>query len=56
MTNKKLTEDNPDQSEKFRQIVRDIEAAGDLDHEAGERALGKVLKPKESTPKPPDKA
>lgn len=39
---KKPPETDPDQSERFREVVRDLEAAGQLDPD-DERALEKLL-------------
>ena len=42
---KKPPETDPDQSERFRRAVRDLEAAGELSPTDGERALDQILRP-----------
>ncbi|MGV9006818.1 MAG: hypothetical protein ACOH1H_08795 [Brevundimonas sp.] len=45
MTKKKTPETDPDQSERFRKAVRDLEAAGELsptDKEQFEKALDQI--------------
>lgn len=44
MTKKPPKETDPEQSEKFRKAVRDLEAAGELSPTEGEAALDKVLR------------
>lgn len=36
-------ETDPDQSERFRKVVRELEAAGELNDTEGERALNGLL-------------
>ena len=47
---KKAPETDPDQSERFRKAVLDLEAAGELSptDEAFERVVGLVIPPKET--------
>lgn len=45
---KKVPETDPEQSERFRKAVRDLEAAGELSHIEGERALDRVVPTKRS--------
>lgn len=40
---KKAPETDPDQSERFRKVVRDLEAAGELNDTEANRALEKIL-------------
>lgn len=53
MTKKKPPETDPDQSERFRKAVRDLEADGGLNPTEGEKALDKILRP--PTPAPGSK-
>lgn len=50
MTDKKPKETDPEQSEKFRKAVRDLEAAGELSptDEAFERVVKRVIPPNET--------
>lgn len=41
---KKPPETDPEQSERFRKAVRDLEAAGELNHTAAVEAVDRVLK------------
>lgn len=50
MTDKKPPETDPEQSEKFRKAVRDLEAAGELNHTDAEAALEQILSPKPTKP------
>lgn len=48
MTDKKLKkaqETDPEQSERFRKAVRDLEATGELSPTEGDKAFERVLKP-----------
>jgi hypothetical protein len=41
---RKPPETDPEQSERFRKAVRDLEAAGELSHTDGEKALRQILR------------
>lgn len=50
---KKPPETDPEQSERFRKAVRDLEAAGELSPTAGESALETLLAKASPSTKPP---
>jgi len=43
---KKPPETDPDQSERFRKAVRDLEAAGELNPTEADKALGRIIAPR----------
>lgn len=51
---KKPPETDPEQSERFRKAVRELEAAGELNPTAGDEALDRILARVEGG-RPPDK-
>ncbi len=43
MTKKKVQEDDPEQSERFRKSVRDLEAAGELSPTEADEAFDRLV-------------
>jgi hypothetical protein len=52
MATKKPPETDPEQSERFRKAVRDLEAAGELNPTAADEAFERILPAKGSTKAP----